>query len=178
MEEPFDTRQGVISTTAGYTGGHKTNPTYAEVSAGATGHAEAVEITYDPKQISYQELLEIFWHNIDPTTRDRQFCDRGDQYRTAIFYHDAEQQRAAEASKKHLEDGGKIGQPIVTQIVAASTFYPAEDYHQDYYRKNPLRYRYYRYRCGRDRRLKEIWPSGAPAGHNNRRDRMGLTGSI
>ncbi len=163
MEKPFDILPGVVSTTAGYTGGHKPNPTYAEVSSGSTGHAEAVEIRYDPAQISYKELLETFWHNIDPTTANRQFCDRGSQYRSAIFYHGADQQRSAEASKKRLEQSGEIRQPIVTQIVAASTFYRAEDYHQDYYRKNPLRYAYYRHGCGRDQRLKELWPSRKPA---------------
>jgi len=157
MEKPFDTRKGVISTTAGYTGGHAANPTYEAVSSGLTGHAEAVEILYDPNLISYQELLDIFWHNIDPTTENRQFCDRGSQYRTAIFFHSERQRREAEASKHKLENSGRFDQPIVTQIVSASTFYAAEDYHQDYYKKNPLRYSYYRYRCGRDQRLKEIW---------------------
>jgi peptide-methionine (S)-S-oxide reductase len=156
LEPPYDALEGVVSTTSGYTGGHKAHPTYEEVSAGITGHAEAVEILYDPQRISYERLLEVFWRNIDPTVKDRQFCDRGSQYRSAVFYHDEEQRRLAEASRKALLDSGRFGE-IFTEIVAAGPFYPAEEYHQDYYRKNPLRYKYYRYSCGRDERLRELW---------------------
>jgi peptide-methionine (S)-S-oxide reductase len=163
MQPPFDALKGVISTTAGYTGGHTKNPTYEQVSAGGTGHAESVQIIYDPKVVSYAQLLDVFWHNVDPITADRQFCDEGNQYRSAIFYHDAEQKRLAEESKKALEQSGRFKQPIVTQNVPATEFYPAEDYHQGYYRKNPLRYKFYRYSCGRDARLKELW--GEAAGH-------------
>ncbi len=161
MEPPYDKLDGVISTTSGYIGGHKKNPTYKEVSAGGTGHAEAVEIVYDPSLISYAKLLDVFWHNIDPTTPNRQFCDAGSQYRSAIFYHDAEQKRLAEASKAALEKSRPFPQPIVTQIVAAGVFTPAEEYHQDYYMKNPIRYKFYRYNCGRDKRLEEIWGESA-----------------
>ena len=158
MEPPFDKLDGVVSTTSGYTGGHKANPTYKEVSGGRTGHVEVVRIAFDPAKISYQELLEVFWRNVDPLTADGQFCDKGSQYRTAIFYHGEEQRRLAEASKQALEDSGRFdGRPIVTEITAASRFYPAEDYHQDYYKKNPLRYKYYRYACGRDDRLETLW---------------------
>lgn len=160
MEPPFDKLEGVLSTTSGYTGGQKQNPTYEEVSAGGTGHAEAVQIVYDPTKISYSQLLEVFWRNIDPLTKDAQFCDYGNQYRTAIFYHNEEQKRLAEQSKEALEKSGRLKKPIVTQIVAATEFYPAEDYHQDYYQKNPARYKFYRYSCGRDQRLKELWGPG------------------
>jgi peptide-methionine (S)-S-oxide reductase len=162
MEPPFDKLPGVVSTTSGYIGGTKANPTYDEVSAGTTGHAEAVQIVYDPSKVSYAQLLEVFWRNVDPLTPNAQFCDKGSQYRSAIFFHDAEQQRLAEESKKKLEASGRFKQPIVTELVTASTFYPAEEYHQDYYQKNPLRYRYYRYGCGRDARLKEVWGEDAP----------------
>ena len=161
MEPPFDKLDGVFSTTSGYIGGQKKNPTYEEVSAGGTGHAEAVEIVYDPKKVSYEKLLEVFWHNVDPLVKDRQFCDRGNQYRTAIFYHDETQRRLAEASKKAKEK--ELGKPIVTEIVPASQYYPAEEYHQDYYRKNPIRYKFYRANCGRDARLEQLW--GEKAGH-------------
>ncbi|MFL5344693.1 MAG: peptide-methionine (S)-S-oxide reductase MsrA [Hyalangium sp.] len=157
MEGPFDKLPGVISTTSGYTGGTKVNPTYEEVSSGTTGHAESVQVVFDPSKVTYSQLLEVFWHNVDPLTSNAQFCDHGTQYRSVIFYHDAEQQRLAEESKRQLEASGRFKQPIVTQIVPASTFYPAEDYHQDYYLKNPVRYRYYRFGCGRDARLKELW---------------------
>lgn len=157
MEPPFASLPGVISVTSGYTGGHKANPTYEEVSAGGTGHAEAVEIVYDPAQIGYARLLEIFWHNIDPLDAGGQFCDRGQQYRPAIFYHGDEQKRLAEESKQALEQSGRFQQPVVVAIEPASTFYPAEDYHQDYYRKNPVRYEFYRYSCGRDQRLETLW---------------------
>ena len=157
MEPPYDKLDGVVSTTSGYIGGHTEKPTYEAVSAGGTGHAEAVEVTYDPARIGYAKLLEVFWRNIDPTVRNRQFCDVGDQYRSAIFYHDAEQRRLAEQSKAALEKSRPFPQPIVTEIVPAGVFTPAEAYHQDYYLKNPVRYKFYRYRCGRDQRLKELW---------------------
>jgi peptide-methionine (S)-S-oxide reductase len=162
MEPPFDKLEGVVSTTSGYIGGHTKNPTYKEVSSGGTGHTEAVEIAYDPAKISYAKLLEVFWRNIDPVTPNAQFCDRGSQYRSGIFYHDETQKQLAEASKQTLEASKRLKAPIVTEITAASTFYPAEDYHQDYYQKNPLRYKFYRYNCGRDQRLQELW--GDPQG--------------
>ena len=157
MEHPFDQLEGVISVTPGYTGGQKKNPTYEEVSAGGTGHAESVQIVYDPEKISYAKLLEVFWRNIDPTTPDRQFCDVGNQYRSAIFYHDDAQKRLAEESKKALEDSGRLKGKVFTEIVPASEFYPAEEYHQHYYLKNPIRYKFYRFNCGRDQRLRELW---------------------
>jgi peptide-methionine (S)-S-oxide reductase len=157
MEPPFDKLEGVLSTTSGYTGGSKQNPTYEEVSDGGTGHAESIEVVYDPSRIGYEKLLDVYWHNVDPLTPNAQFCDHGNQYRTAIFYHDAEQKRLAEKSKQDLEASGRFEQPIVTEIVAAGRFWPAEEYHQDYYEKNPVRYHYYRYRCGRDQRLEELW---------------------
>lgn len=161
MEAPFDVLPGVVSTISGYTGGFKKNPSYEEVSAGTTGHAEAVQITYDSTKISYAQLLQVFWRNIDPLASNRQFCDSGSQYRSAIFYHNAEQQRLALASKQQLEESGRFKQPIVTEIVAAAEFYPAEEYHQDFYKKNPLRYKAYRAGCGRDRRLQELWGKDA-----------------
>lgn len=157
MEPPYDALPGVISTESGYIGGHVVRPTYEQVSAGGTGHAEAVRVTYDPRRIGYPKLLEVFWHNIDPVAVDRQFCDGGDQYRSAIFPVDDEQRRQAAASKAALQADPRFRQPIATRIEAAATFYPAEGYHQDYYKKNPVRYKYYRYSCGRDRRLQEIW---------------------
>jgi peptide-methionine (S)-S-oxide reductase len=157
MEPAFDKLPGVKSVISGYTGGQKPNPTYEEVSSGTTGHAESIEITYDPAVISYSKLLDVFWRNIDPTVKDRQFCDVGFQYRSAIFYHSEEQKRLAEASKKALEQSKRFPGPIYTEIVAATTFYPAEEYHQKYYQKNPIRYKYYRYGCGRDQRLHELW---------------------
>ena len=157
MEHPFDELEGVISVMPGYTGGHKKNPTYEEVSSGVTGHAESVEVVYDPEKISYAKLLDVFWHNIDPTTPNRQFCDVGTQYRSAIFYHNETQKRLAEESKKALEESGQIKGKIVTEIVPASEFYPAEEYHHKYYVKNPIRYKFYRFNCGRDQRLREIW---------------------
>ncbi len=163
MEEPFDSLPGVISVTVGYTGGTVRNPTYEQVSAGGTGHAEAVQIVFDPSGTGYDKLLEIFWHNTDPTVRDRQFCDKGSQYRPAIFYHGEEQRRLAERSKKELERTKPFREPVVTEITPAGEFYPAEEYHQHYYRKNPVRYKFYRAGCGRDRRLKELW--GKSAGH-------------
>jgi peptide-methionine (S)-S-oxide reductase len=157
MEPPYDELDGVLATTSGYSGGKKADPTYQEVSAGGTGHAEVVQITYDPAKVSYEELLEVFWRNVDPLDAGGQFCDRGDQYRTGIFVHDEEQRRLAEASKRALEDSGRFEEPIVTEITTASAFYPAEDYHQDYYEKNPIRYKFYRWNCGRDQRLAEVW---------------------
>jgi peptide-methionine (S)-S-oxide reductase len=159
MEPPFDKVPGVLSTTSGYTGGHQVKPTYEEVSSGTTGHAESVQIVYDPSKVSYEKLLEVFWHNIDPEAKDRQFCDVGQQYRSAIFYHDEDQRQKALASKQELEASGLLESPVATQIVPATTFYPAEEYHQDYYLKNPIRYKFYRFNCGRDQRLKEIWGS-------------------
>ena len=161
MEPPFDKLDGVVSTISGYTGGQKVNPTYEEVSAGRTGHAESVQVVYDPAKIGFDKLLDVFWHNIDPLTADAQFCDHGTQYRSAIFYGDEAERQLAEASKAALERSGRFKSPIVTEIVPASAFYPAEDYHQDYYLKNPIRYKFYRYRCGRDQRLRELWgPEG------------------
>jgi peptide-methionine (S)-S-oxide reductase len=157
MQGPFDRLDGVISTTAGYTGGSKKNPTYHEVSSGETGHAESVQVLYDPKRVSYEKLLDVFWHNIDPTVKDRQFCDIGTQYRSAIFYHTPEQKRLAEASKAALEKNKPFKGEIYTQIVPAGEFWPAEDYHQDYYKKNPVRYQFYRSGCGRDAKLEELW---------------------
>jgi len=157
MEHPFDKLDGVVSTTVGYTGGYKENPTYQEVSTGGTGHAEAIQVVYDPNKIDYSRLLEVFWRNVDPFDAGGQFCDRGNQYRTAIFYHSEEQKMLAEKSKEQLEKTGNPKQPVATEIVPAGTFFPAEDYHQDYYRKNPVRYKFYRYGCGRDKRLKDLW---------------------
>ena len=159
MEAPFDKQEGVIATTSGYIGGTKANPTYEEVSSGGTGHTEAVQVLYDPKKVSYEKLLDIFWHNIDPTVTNRQFCDVGSQYRTGIFVQGDEQQKAAEASKVALEKSKPFKEAIVTPITAATAFWPAEEYHQDYYKKNPVRYKFYRFNCGRDQRLTEIWGS-------------------
>ncbi len=163
MEPPFDELEGVASTTSGYIGGEVENPTYKQVSAGVTGHTEAVQIVFEPEKISYQELLEVFWRNIDPLAVNRQFCDGGSQYRTGIYAHDEDQLRLAEESKQKLVRSQRFDQPIATEIEPAGEFYAAEDYHQDYYRKNPVRYKSYRYGCGRDRRLKELW--GDDAGH-------------
>jgi peptide-methionine (S)-S-oxide reductase len=161
MQPPYDGLEGVIKTTVGYTGGTKANPSYEEVSSGSTGHAESVEVVYDPAKVSYAKLLDIFWHNIDPLTKNAQFCDHGTQYRTAIFYHDEEQKEAAEASKAKIEASGELKGPIVTQIVAAGPFYPAEDYHQEFYKKSSVQYKFYRYNCGRDARLEAIWGAAA-----------------
>ncbi|HEX9205182.1 MAG TPA: peptide-methionine (S)-S-oxide reductase MsrA [Candidatus Deferrimicrobiaceae bacterium] len=163
MEAPFDKLPGVVSVTAGYTGGNVKNPTYEQVSAGGTGHAEAVQIVFDPSRIGYARLLDVFWHNTDPTVTDRQFCDVGSQYRTAIFYQSDEQHRLALKSKEELQKTRPFKEPVVTEIARAGEFYPAEEYHQHYYKKNPIRYSYYRAGCGRDRRLKELW--GDAAGH-------------
>ena len=162
-EEAFEKVPGVVSVVSGYTGGKLKNPSYEQVSGGRTGHTEAVEVTFDPAKVSYEKLLDTFWLNHDPTVKDRQFCDVGSPYRTAIFTHDEAQMRAALASKAALEKSKPFKEPIVTEIVAACPFYPAEAYHQDYYLKNPLRYKYYRTSCGRDARLHELW--GAQAGH-------------
>ncbi|HYT47290.1 MAG TPA: peptide-methionine (S)-S-oxide reductase MsrA [Burkholderiales bacterium] len=159
MEPPYDALPGVISTTSGYMGGTKKNPTYEEVSSGSTGHAEAVQVAYDPKKVGYEKLLEVFWKNIDPTVRDQQFCDVGNQYRTAIFYHTEEQKRLAEASKAALMKTKPFKQEIVTPVVPAGEFWPAEAYHQDFYIKKPVRYKFYRTGCGRDARLKQLWGS-------------------
>jgi peptide-methionine (S)-S-oxide reductase len=155
VEADFDKVPGVISTTSGYTGGQVANPSYEQVSHGGTGHAEAVEIAFDPAKVSYQKLLDVFWHNIDPLAKDAQFCDHGNQYRSAIFYHGEEQRRLAEASK--AEVAKRFEQPIATEIVPAGPFYKAEDYHQDYYMKNPVRYKFYRFNCRRDARLEALW---------------------
>jgi peptide-methionine (S)-S-oxide reductase len=163
VEADFDKVDGVLSTTSGYTGGNVANPTYEQVSAKHTGHAEAVEIVFDPKKVSYEKLVEHFWHTIDPTTKDRQFCDAGSPYRTAIFAQDAAQLRIAQASKAALEKSKSFKEPIVTEVVMGGPFYAAEDYHQDYYKKNPVRYNYYRLSCGRDARIKELWGSLAPS---------------
>ncbi|WP_394234094.1 peptide-methionine (S)-S-oxide reductase MsrA [Pseudomonas anguilliseptica] len=156
-ESDFDKVPGVIETTSGYIGGHVDNPTYEQVSAGTSGHIEAVQVRFDPGKTSYAKLLEAFWPTIDPITANAQFCDRGPQYRSAIFYSSAEEQQLAEASKAALEKSGRLPAPVVTEILAARTFYPAEDYHQDYYQRNPLRYNYYRNGCGRDQRLEKLW---------------------
>ena|SRR5262245_58174208 len=155
VEADFDKVPGVISTTSGYTGGKVPNPTYQQVSAGGTGHAEAVEVAYDPAKVTYQKLLDHFWRNHDPLARNAQFCDHGDQYRAAIFYRGEEERRLAEASKQAAQ--ARFRQPVQTEIVPAGAFYKAEDYHQDYYLKNPIRYKFYRYNCGRDQRLEQLW---------------------
>jgi peptide-methionine (S)-S-oxide reductase len=156
VEADFDKLPGVLNTESGYAGGSLKNPTYEQVSAGGTGHAESVRVTYDPKMVSYEKLVDYFWHHVDPTVKDRQFCDIGNQYRTAIFYQDDAQRRAAEASKSALEKSGRLAH-VYTEIAPAGTFYPAEEYHQDYYKKNPIRYKYYRTTCGRDSRVNEVW---------------------
>lgn len=157
VESDFDKVPGVLSTTSGYTGGTVVNPSYEQVSSHTTGHAEAVEIVFDPAKVSYEQLLAVYWHSIDPTTQDRQFCDVGSPYRTVIFTHDAAQMAAAKKSLAELEKNKPFKEPVVTQIVPAGPFYAAEDYHQNYYLKNPVRYKYYRYSCGRDARLEQLW---------------------
>ena len=156
MEEALDQAQGVRLTLSGYMGGQTKNPTYEQVSAGRTGHAEVVQVIYESSKVSYQQLLDLFWHNIDPTNGDRQFCDVGTQYRPAIFYHNAEQKQLAEASRKKLEQSGRF-KKIEVQIVPATEFYVAEDYHQDYYLRNPIRYKYYKFSCGRAQTLERLW---------------------
>ena len=161
VEADFDKVPGVLSTTSGYIGGKLANPTYEQVSSKLTGHAEAVEIVFDPGRVSYEKLVEHFWRTIDPTTKDAQFCDHGSPYRTAIFAVDATQQKIAMASLAALQKNKPFKEPIVTEILMAGPFYKAEDYHQDYYKKNPIRYQYYRTACGRDARLKQLWGSQA-----------------
>lgn len=159
MESDFEKLPGVLNVISGYTGGHVANPDYRQVSAGGTGHAESVKIVYDPDKISFQALLDYFWRHIDPLTPDSQFCDHGSQYRTAIFYLNDQQKRLAETSKKAIDNSARFSTPVVTEIVPAGPFYPAEEYHQDYYKKNPLRYHFYRFNCGRDNRLEKLWGS-------------------
>jgi len=157
MEEVFEKVDGVVETVSGYMGGTAKNPTYEEVSSGRTGHAESVEVRYDPAKVTYIQLLEAFWRNIDPVTPNAQFCDHGSQYRAAIFYQGDEQKRLAEESKRAIEQSKRFAQPIVTEVVAASEFYPAEEYHQDFYKKNPIRYKFYKFSCGRAQRLESLW---------------------
>ncbi|HWU67462.1 MAG TPA: peptide-methionine (S)-S-oxide reductase MsrA [Stenotrophobium sp.] len=162
MQSDFEELPGVISVTAGYTGGKEQHPTYEQVSDHQTGHFESVELTYDTRKLSYDQVLDYFWHHVDPTDGGGQFCDRGPQYRTAIFYHDEAQHQAAIASRDRIDKSGKLAAPIVTLILPATTFWPAEDYHQDYYKKNPLRYAYYRHSCGRDARVHQVWGHKTP----------------
>ncbi|MBU6480805.1 MAG: peptide-methionine (S)-S-oxide reductase MsrA [Nitrospirae bacterium] len=157
MEEAFEKVEGVLSVTSGYMGGTVANPSYEDVSAGRTGHAESVEVVYDPAKVSYQKLLDAFWRNVDPVTPNAQFCDHGSQYRSAVFFQNDQEKREAEASKQAIEQSKRFKDPIVTQIVMAAQFYPAEEYHQDFYKKNPVRYKFYKYNCGRARRLEELW---------------------
>jgi len=157
MEPPFDELEGVSSTISGYIGGHVENPSYEQVTTGRTGHAEAMQVTYDPEVVDYATLLDVYWQNIDPLDSGGQFCDRGSSYRSTIFVHTAEQRELAEASKQEIVDSGQLNGEIVTPIEEATTFYPAEEYHQDYYEKNPLRYRFYKWNCGREQRLEEVW---------------------
>lgn len=157
MEQPFDALDGVLDTVSGYTGGHVVNPDYREVSSGKTGHTEAIQVTYDPDKVSYQELLKVFWHNIDPLDGGGQFCDRGSQYRSEIFTANQEERKLAEMSRQQLVDKDLFDKPIATQITEASTFYPAESYHQNYYQTNPTRYKFYKWNCGRQQRLDEVW---------------------
>ena len=157
MEPPYDKLPGVISTTSGYMGGKTKNPTYEQISTGTTGHTEVVQVEYDPSKVTYAQLLEVFWRNIDPTQKNAQFCDTGSQYRTAIFYHTPEQQKLAQASKAALEKSKPFKGDIVTEVTAAPEFYRAEEYHQDYYKKNPAKYKFYRAGCGRDARLQTLW---------------------
>ena len=164
VESDFDHVPGVVSTVSGYTGGHTKDPTYKQVTGGGTGHIEAVEITFDPAKVSYERLVEIFWRTVDPVDGGGQFCDRGESYTTAIFTKSELQATVANASKQKLDASGKLGSPIATRIVAAGAFYPAEDYHQDYYQKNPVRYKLYRYGCGRDARVEELWGEEAHQG--------------
>jgi methionine-S-sulfoxide reductase len=159
LQPPFDAKNGVVMTYVGYEGGHKDNPTYEEVSTGRTGHLEATEITYDPKKVSYEELLDIFWRQIDPTQADGQFADRGSQYVTAIFYHDEEQKKIAEKSKKNLTDSKLFDKPIATAILPATKFWPAEEYHQKYYLKKTMHYRMYKKGSGREGYIERTWGS-------------------
>ena len=157
MEEAFEKVEGVLSVTSGYMGGTVANPSYEDVSAGRTGHAESVEVVYDPAKVSYQKLLDAFWRNVDPVTPNAQFCDHGNQYRSAVFFQNDEEKRGAEVSKQAIEQSKRFKDPIVTQIVMVAQFYPAEEYHQDFYKKNPIRYKFYKYNCGRAQRLEELW---------------------
>ena len=157
MEEAFEKVEGVLFVTSGYMGGTVANPSYEEVSAGRTGHAESVEVVYDQAKVSYQTLLEAFWRNVDPITPNAQFCDHGSQYRSAIFFQTDEEKRAADSSMQAIEQSKRLNGPIVTQIVPSAQFYPAEEYHQDFYKKNPVRYKFYKYNCGRAQRLEELW---------------------
>jgi methionine-S-sulfoxide reductase len=162
VEEAFEKVPGVISAVSGYTGGTVPNPTYEQVSKETTGHAEAVRVTYDPAKVSYEQLVDWFWRNIDPTQAGGQFCDSGSSYRSAIFVHDDAQRKVAETTKQALQSSGRLNQPIVTEIVAAGAFYEAENYHQDYYKKNANRYRFYKFNCGRAQRLEQIWGKATP----------------
>ena len=164
VESDFDQVPGVLKTESGYTGGTLEDPTYETVTQGGTGHYEAVRITYDPARVTYDKLLDVFWHSVDPTDDGGQFCDRGESYKTAVFFNSPEQERAAIASKQAVGKSGELKGSIVTPILMAKTFYLAEEYHQDYYMKNPLRYRFYRYGCGRDKRLQEVWGENAQRG--------------
>jgi len=164
VESDFDQVPGVLRTVSGYTGGSVKNPTYDTVSGGGSGYREAVRIVFDPKKVSYDKLVDIFWRSVDPTNDGGQFCDRGESYKTAIFANSAEHKHIAEASKERLVKSGILKRPVVSPIEAAGTFYPAEDYHQNYYKKNPLRYKFYRYSCGRNARLKEVWGKQAMRG--------------
>lgn len=157
MEEAFEKVDGVIAAVSGYMGGTVANPSYEDVSSGRTGHAESVEVQFDPSKVTYTQLIEAFWRNVDPITPNAQFCDHGTQYRAAIFYQNDEEKRIAEDSKQAIERLKRFNQPVVTQIVAASQFYAAEDYHQDFYKKNPIRYKFYKYNCGRAQRLDDLW---------------------
>jgi len=157
MEEAFEKVEGVLSATSGYMGGAVANPSYEEVSAGRTGHAESVEVVYDPTKVSYQRLLDAYWRNVDPITPNAQFCDHGSQYRSAIFFQTDEEKRVSDSSKQAIEQSKRFTEPIVTQIVMATQFYPAEEYHQDFYKKNPVRYKFYKYSCGRAKRLEALW---------------------
>lgn len=157
MEEAFEKVEGVVSAISGYTGGQVENPSYEQVSAGGTGHTESIEVIYDPSRVTYAQLLEVFWRNVDPTTPNAQFCDHGNQYRTAIFYHDEDQKQLIDKSRESLENSKNFPESIVTEIAPASVFYSAEEYHQDYYTKNPIRYKYYKWNCGRAKRLEQLW---------------------
>ncbi len=163
MEKPFDELEGVLSTTSGYTGGHVENPSYRQVTRGGTGHVEAVQVVYDPSKIGYETLLFVYWRNVDPVDSGGQFCDRGASYETAVFYHDTQQRRLAEASKRGVEE--TLGRSVVTPIRPFEAFYPAEEYHQDYYQKKPVRYNFYRSSCGRDARLNLLWGDAAGGYH-------------
>jgi len=157
MEEAFENVEGVVFVVSGYAGGQVENPTYEEVSAGGTGHTESIEVTYDPSKVTYEDLLDVFWRNVDPTTPNAQFCDHGSQYRTAIFYHNETQKQLIDESRERLDASKTFPESIVTEVLPASAFYIAEDYHQDFYTKNPIRYKYYKWNCGRTRRLEQLW---------------------